>query len=170
MSSFSKLHGKLELKLQSSCPVIQRVTPINHEDSLWSTMMKCPDLLKPVKCDGDILQLARVSDEGENGVTSGHAPQLLVHFGPMTEKVLHPTFSYDLQKEGGTQLTFSALQKYSDLLSSFRLCHKHLWPNNVNTICYTLIYSKEWWKSCIIFLSLYSFAMLFLIVFQITSY
>lgn len=63
--------------------------------------MTC-DLLQSVKSDRYILQSTRLPDEEQGGIASRHAPQFLMHFGPMAEEILYSTFSYNLQREDGT--------------------------------------------------------------------
>lgn len=55
-------------------------------------------LLQSVKCDRHVLQLTRVSDEGKDGISTWHPPQLLVHLGPVAEEIVHSALSYNLQK------------------------------------------------------------------------
>ncbi|TNN62941.1 hypothetical protein EYF80_026821 [Liparis tanakae] len=52
-----------------------------------------------VKCDGHILQATCLLDEEQHGIPSRHAPQLLMHLGPMAEEVVQSTLRDDLQKE-----------------------------------------------------------------------
>lgn len=59
------------------------------------------DLLQSVKSDRHILQSTRLPDEEQDGITSRHAPQFLMHLGPVAEEIVNSTLSYNLQKEDG---------------------------------------------------------------------
>lgn len=62
-------------------------------------MMK--DLLQSVKRDRYVLQSTRLPEEEQDGVTARHAPQLLMHFGPVADEVVHATLSYNLRTGQG---------------------------------------------------------------------
>lgn len=49
------------------------------------------DLLQSVKRDGHVLQSTGLLDEEQHGFPSRHAPQLLMHLGPMAEEVVRST-------------------------------------------------------------------------------
>lgn len=58
--------------------------------------------MQSVKRDRHVLQSTRLPDEEQDGITSRHAPQFLMHLGPMAEEIVYSTFGYNLQQDDGT--------------------------------------------------------------------
>lgn len=61
------------------------------------------DLVQSVKNDRYILQSTSLPYEEQGGITCRHAPQFLMNFGPMAQKIVYAPFSYNLKKGSGIQ-------------------------------------------------------------------